>query len=198
VADFPADLADRSEQWPVASSTDLHRDEWVLALRADRIQRPGHLDEEPFKRLVVEHPGAVIVLAVDETDRVFCLAQYRHPAQRRFIEIPAGLCDAEDEEPLTVARRELREEASLEAMQWTHLASTYSSPGISSEVMHLYLARDLSPVDRADFEPTHEEAEMPTAWVPYADLLAAVLDGRVGDAPLVTAVLLARAKGLVS
>jgi 8-oxo-dGTP pyrophosphatase MutT (NUDIX family) len=192
----PAMLADRPEQWPVIKSTDLHRDDWVVALRSDLIRRPGHPEEEPFERLVLEHPGAVIVLAVDAEERVFCLAQYRHPAGRRFVEIPAGLCDSDGEDPLEVARRELREEAKLEAADWTHLASTYSSPGISNELMHVYLARDLREVSRGDFELAHEEADMTTFWAPYDELLAAVLDGRVGDAPLVVAILVAQARGL--
>ncbi len=193
----PRPLADEPASWPVVDSTDLHRDHWVMALRSDRIQRPGHPEEEPFGRLVLEHPGAVIVLAVDDRDRVLCLWQYRHPAQRSFVELPAGLCDAEGESPLEVARRELREEAALEARMWTHLTTVYSSPGISAEVMHLYLARDLSEVDRGDFVLTHEEAEMESFWAPFPDLLAAVLDGSVGDGPLVSAVLLAQARGLV-
>ncbi|MCW2796971.1 NUDIX hydrolase [Nocardioides sp.] len=192
----PSPLADRPEEWPVVSSKDLHRDDWVVALRSDRIRRPGHPEEEPFERLVLEHPGAVIVLAVDAEERVFCLSQYRHPAGRRFIEIPAGLCDAHGEDPLEVARRELREEAQLEAGDWTHLTSTYSSPGISNELMHVYLARDLREAGRGDFELAHEEADMTAFWVPYDELLAAVLDGRVGDAPLVIAILVAQARGL--
>ena len=192
-------LADQPESWPVTSTTDLHRDDWVMALRADHINRPGHPDEKPFKRLVLEHPGASIVLAVDDDERVFCLRQYRHPAQRRFVELPAGLCDGDaDEDPLEVARRELREEAGLEAGEWTHLTSTYSSPGISAEVMHFYLARGLSAADRGDFVLEHEEADMETLWVPFADLHAAVLSGEVGDGPVVLAVLLAQARGLVA
>ena len=191
------DLSDQPAGWPVVERRDLHRDDWVVALRADWVRHPDQPEEEPFKRLVLEHPGAVIVLAVDEQERVLCLWQYRHAAQRRFVELPAGLCDAEGEEPVEVARRELREEALLEAGEWTHLATTWSSPGISEEVMHLYLARGLSEVDRGDFTPAHEEADMTTGWVPYGDLPAAVLDGRVGDGPLVQAVLLAQALGLV-
>lgn len=189
-------LNDQPEAWPVASSTDLHRDGWVVALRSDRIQRPGHLEEEPFARLVLEHPGAAIILAVDDRERVLCMRQYRHAAQQRLVELPAGLCDQDGEDPLEVARRELLEEAELEAGEWTHLVTTYSSPGLSNELMHFYLARDLRPADRGDFVPEHEEADMETFWVPYDDLVTAVLEGRIGDAPVVVAVLLAQARGL--
>jgi len=187
-------LTDVEESWPVASSTDLHRDDWVVALRADRIRRPG-TDGPDFRRLVLEHPGAVIVLAIDVQERVCCLAQYRHPAGRRFVELPAGLCDEPGEEPLAVAQRELVEEAGLRAGAWTHLTSAYSSPGISAELMHYFLARDLSPVDRGDFDLEHEEADMTLFWAPFADLYDAVLAGRLTDAPLVLAVLLAQARG---
>jgi 8-oxo-dGDP phosphatase len=193
--DESADLTDSPEAWPVLSSTDLHRDDWVMALRRDRIRRPDGPDDEAFSRLVLEHPGAVIVLALDDDDRVLCLRQYRHPARRRFVELPAGLCDQEGEEPLAVARRELVEEAGMEAAEWTLLTTTYSSPGISSEIMHFYLARGLRPVEH-DFVAEHEEADMTLFWAAYDDLLAGVLDGRLGDAPLVTAVLLAEARGL--
>jgi ADP-ribose pyrophosphatase len=189
------ELADRDEEWPVESSTDLFRDDWVMALRADTIRRPDHEDGETFERLVLEHPGAVIVLAVDDDDRVLCLRQYRHPARRRFVELPAGLCDVDGEDPLEVAQRELREEAGLAAGEWTHLTSAYSSPGISAEQMHFYLATDLRHVDRGDFVAEHEEAEMETFWAPFDDLRSAVLAGRLTDVPLVVAILMAEARG---
>lgn len=188
-------LEDVEERWPVEESEDLHRDDWVVALRADRLRAPS--SGEVFRRLVLEHPGAVVVLAVDEDERVCCLRQYRHPAGRRFVELPAGLLDRVGEEPVEVARRELREEVGLEAAAWTHLTSAYSSPGISEELMHFFLARDVRPVGRGDFEPHHEEADMTVEWLPYADLREAVLDGRVQDAPVVLAVLLAAAQGHV-
>jgi 8-oxo-dGDP phosphatase len=194
----PGDLADLAEEWPVESSADLYRDDWVMALRADWIRRPGHPDEEPFRRLVLEHPGAVVVLALDDGERVLCVRQYRHPARRRFIELPAGLIDEPDEKPLDVARRELVEEAGHEAASWTHLASTYSSPGITSEVIHTFLARDVSPVEPSSggFVAQHEEADMEVLWVPFDTLLTAVLAGKVRDAPVVLAVLMAHARGL--
>lgn len=193
-----SELRDSPEEWPVVESVDLHRDDWVMALRADRLQRPGAEGEEPFRRLVLEHPGAVIVLAVDDQERVCLLRQYRHPARRRFVELPAGLLDVDGEGAEATARRELREEVGLEASEWVPLGSTYSSPGITAEVMHHFLARGLSTVDREGFTPEHEEADMEVFWAPYADLHTAVLEGRVTDAPLVLAVLLAAARGLVS
>ena len=180
-------LADRAESWPVTSTTDLHRDHWVVALRADDVTLPE--GGTPFRRLVIEHPGAAIVMAVDERERVLVQSQYRHPVQQRLVEFPAGLCDAPGEDPLEVARRELREEAALQATEWTHLLSTWSSPGLTDERMHLYLARGLADADRGDFVLEHEEASIESSWVDFDDLLAAVLDGRVSDGPVVQAVL---------
>jgi ADP-ribose pyrophosphatase len=185
---------DVEESWPVEESVDLHRDDWVMALRADTVRAPG-TEGPSFRRLVLEHPGAVVVLALDEQERVCCVRQYRHPARRRFVELPAGLLDQADEEPVEVARRELREEVGLQAASWTHLTTAYSSPGISEERMHFFLARDLEEADRGDFELHHEEADMTVEWVPFADLYAAVLEGRVQDAPVALAVLLAAARG---
>jgi ADP-ribose pyrophosphatase len=189
------DLRDTPEEWPVVDSTYLHRDAWVVALRADQVRTP---DGRTARRLTLEHPGAAVVLAVDADERVFVLRQYRHPAGRRFVEIPAGLCDGDPgEEPLDVARRELREEAQLQATDWTHLTSSYASPGISQEVHHLFLARGLAVADRGDFELQHEEADMTSQWVPFAELYDAVVAGRVTDGPVVQSVLLGRARGLV-
>ncbi len=191
------EIADEPASWPVASSSDLHRDDWVVAFRSDQVARPGHEHEGTFRRLVVEHPGAVMVLAMDDENRVLCLRQYRHPARMRFVELPAGICDAEGEDPLEVAVRELREEAALQAQEWTHLLSVWVSPGISAERHHFYLARGLSPADRGDFVLQHEEADMELFWVAYDDLLAAVLAGRVTDGPVVQAVLAVKVLGLV-
>jgi ADP-ribose pyrophosphatase len=191
------EVADVPESWPVESSEDLYRSALPFALRADRVRRPGHPGDEPFTRVVLEHPGAVVILAVDEDERVLCLRQYRHPARRRMLELPAGLLDVEGEEPRAAAGRELLEEAGLEADDWTPLVSAYSSPGVTTERIHYFLARGLRAADRGDFEPAHEEADMQTLWVPYAELLTACLDGRVEDAPVLVAVLTASQQGLV-
>jgi ADP-ribose pyrophosphatase len=182
-------LEDTPATWPVVGTEDLFRDDWVLALRRDALHAPGG-GGEPFQRLVLEHPGAAVVLAADARGRVCLLRQYRHAAGGWFIELPAGLCDVEGEDPLVVAQRELREEAGLAAQEWTLLGSTYSSPGITTERVHAYLAEGLTEVGRGDFEPTHEEAEMEVFWAPLEDVLEAILDGRVADGPTVIAVLL--------
>lgn len=190
-------MRDRPEAWPVATRVELHRDEWVAVLRQDALRRPGRPGDEPFRRLVLELPGAVIVLALDDQDRVLCLRQYRHAVQHALIELPAGLLDKPGESPLEVARRELHEEGGLVAEHWTHLLSAYPSPGVSSELHHYFVARDLRVGPPSDFVLEHEEAEMERFWVPFAELRTAVLEGRVADAPVALAVLACEARGMV-
>jgi ADP-ribose pyrophosphatase len=184
-------LADAPGSWPVTATTDLHRDDWVVALRRDRIHPPGSDSAESFDRLVVEHPGAAMVLALDERDGVehVCLIrQYRHAGGGTFVEVPAGICDVPGEDPVETAKRELREEVALEASEWQHLVTTYPSVGITSEVHHLYVARGLRPVE-TDYVAEHEEAHLEILWAPFSELLAAVLDGRVAEGPVAIAAL---------
>lgn len=178
-------LRDTPEEWPVLASEDLHRDDWVMALRRDTITTPDGSAE--FRRLVLEHPGSAVVLAVDTEGRALCLWQYRHPVARRLLELPAGLIDHPGEDPLDVAKRELREEAAYAASDWSLLATAYSSPGLSAELIHYYLAEGLSPVDRGDFVLEHEEAHLETVWVPVEDLVAGALAGDLTDGPLLIA-----------
>lgn len=181
---IPQDLP---ESWPVVATRDIHRDAWVVAVRADDITLPS--GGEPFERLVVEHPGAALVLAVDDDERALVLTQYRHAVQQRVVQLPAGLIDGHDEDPLDVAKRELREETEYAATDWRPLASYLVSPGITNERYFVYLARGLSRASRGDFELAHEELDMATAWVPVEDLIAGVFDGRLSDGGLTTAVL---------
>jgi 8-oxo-dGTP pyrophosphatase MutT (NUDIX family) len=179
--------ADTSESWPVVGSEDLYRGDWVVALRRDTIHAP--YDSETFDRWVFEHPGAVIVLAVDEDERVACVRQYRHPAGGTFLELPAGLRDEDGEDPLETAQRELLEEVELEAGEWRQLFSLWPSAGITAERHVFYLARGLRPGSRGDFALEHEEAAMEMVWVPVDELVDAVLDGRVTEEPISVAVL---------
>lgn len=182
------ELSDRAESWPVHSTEDIWSGPAPFSVRRDRISAPGS-PEDRFDRLVLVHPGACVVLAVDDAERALVLHQYRHPAQTRFVELPAGLLDAEGEDPLVAAQRELREEAELQAETWRHLVTMYPSPGLSSERIEIYLATDLSHWDRGDFELVREEADMTTAWVPISDLVTSVLAGTATDGPLGLAVM---------
>jgi len=182
--------ADSAEQWPVHDVERIWQGSAPFSVRRDVISVPVHPDER-FGRLVLEHPGAVVVLAVDDRERAFVLRQYRHPVGRRLVELPAGLLDVPGEDPRIAAARELREEAQLVAREWTHLLSTYTSPGLSSEQIHLYLARGLveAPDRGVDFELHHEEADMTSGWVPVGDLLDGFMSGRLADGPLGHAVM---------
>jgi len=189
VSEQPPGAADVPEEWPVHEVEQVWKGGAPFSVRVDTISAPGQPDVR-FGRMVVEHPGAVVVLALDEQERALVLHQYRHPARMRLAELPAGLLDKEGEDPLVAAKRELREEALLLAARWTHLFTTYSSPGFSSEQISYFLARGLTPApDRGDFEPEHEEADMTTSWVPVADLVDGVRQGRVSDSPMVIALL---------
>jgi ADP-ribose pyrophosphatase len=180
---------DGSGSWPVTTTEDLYRGDWIVALRKDTIQAPDDPDGGTFDRWVFEHPGAVIVLAVDDDERVACVRQYRHPASGTYLELPAGLRDADGEDPLETAKRELLEEVELEASEWRHLFALWPSAGITAERHVFFLARGLSAGDRGDFELEHEEAAMEMLWVPVDDLVEAVLDGRVTEEPISVAVL---------
>ncbi|MGN6576336.1 MAG: NUDIX domain-containing protein [Nocardioides sp.] len=181
---------DVPEQWPVHESEEIWDGEAPFSVRRDLISAPDRPDER-FPRLVLEHPGAVVVLAVDDQERALVLHQYRHPVAMRFVELPAGLLDKPGEDPAVTARRELQEEGLLLAEHWTHLLTSYPSPGLMSERMDIYLATGLSeaPHRGEDFEPEHEEADMTTSWVPVQELLEGFLAGRLTDGPLGLAVM---------
>ena len=186
----PSDrLTDPEEHWPVHEVEPIWDGKAPFSVRRDIITAPDRPDET-FGRLVLDHPGAVVILAVDDHERALVLHQYRHPIGRRMLELPAGLLDVPGEDPVVAARRELQEEALLLADTWEHLLTTYPSPGLSSERIEIFLATGLSPApDRGDFVPHHEEADMTTAWVPVADLVDAFLSRRITNGPTGNAVM---------
>jgi 8-oxo-dGDP phosphatase len=148
----------------------------IVTLRSDLVELP---DGELMTREVVEHPGAVAILALDDADRVLMIRQYRHPAGAMLWEIPAGLRDVAGEPLLETARRELLEEAGYQAATWHVLADFLSSPGITTERLRVFLARDLTvvPLEEREYVPEHEEAYLTTAWVPLAEALRGILAG---------------------
>lgn len=111
----------------------------MIRVRKDTVQLPnGHQS----CREVVEHPGAVAVLAVTQDDRVLLVRQFRYPVGLPLRELPAGKLEP-GEDPGLAAIRELREETGYTALNWRKLSTFYTAPGFSDEVMHLYLATDL-------------------------------------------------------
>jgi 8-oxo-dGTP pyrophosphatase MutT (NUDIX family) len=158
----------------------------VIALRKDEVSMPG---DTSSVRDVVEHPGAVAVVALDEQDRVVTVTQYRHPVARPLVELPAGILDKEDEPSYAGVKRELAEEAGLAADEWHVLVDLLTSPGMTDEACRIYLARGLHEVDRDVQE--HEEAEMTSDRVPLDDLVRGVLTGEYENSLLVVGVLAA-------
>jgi len=171
----PVPLRDTPERWPVLSSAVQARGP-IVTLRSDRVQMPDH---EVADRQVVEHPGAVAIVALDEAGRVLMIRQYRHPVAHRLWELPAGLRDVSGEPPQVTAERELLEETGYRAREWQILVDFYSSPGISTEWIRLFLARDLVAVPAAqrDFVPRHEETQLQLGWVGLDEALEAFLAG---------------------
>ncbi|MGC5617564.1 NUDIX domain-containing protein [Georgenia sp. Z1491] len=125
---------------------------------------------------------------------VLLVTQYRHASRARLHEIPAGLLDVPGEDPVEAARRELAEEADLRAGTWHVLADVLLSPGATNECVRVLLARDLSEVPDAERHVREdEESEMVARWVPLADAVEAVLDGRIHNGATTAGLLAAEA-----
>lgn len=169
---------------------------WDIARESFRMD-PDDKEQEPLTRELMVHPGAVAVLALrtqlttaGPREQVALVRQYRHPVGMELWEIPAGLRDVDDEPLHETARRELREEADLEAAEWHTLVDYFTSPGGSTEAIRVFLARQVSEVSEdARFARTDEEAAMTLAWVNVDEVLDAVLDGRVHNPSTVVALL---------
>jgi 8-oxo-dGDP phosphatase len=158
----------------------------VVSLRVDTVRMS---DGTLAEREVVAHPGAVVIVALDDDDKVVLVNQYRHPVGRRLDELPAGLLDVADEPALAAAKRELAEEAALVAGDWHVLVDLYPSPGISSEAVRLYLARGLRAVAPADrFAPEHEELTLTVRRVGLAEAIDRAMAGELTNAAAVAGV----------
>ncbi|HEY3736231.1 MAG TPA: NUDIX hydrolase [Jatrophihabitans sp.] len=176
--------------YPVLASDEVYSGR-VIGLRMDSIRMS---DGSVAQRDVVEHPGAVAVVAIDEDDprgvNVVTVSQYRHPLRLRLVELPAGLLDVDGESALLGAQRELAEEALLAADEWHVLLDIFTSPGMSNEAVRVYLARGLRPAPRpADFEVEHEELTMTVERVSLDELVRQALRGELTNAIAVAGVL---------
>jgi 8-oxo-dGDP phosphatase len=176
-------------EFAVVSSTDVHIGR-VVGLRVDDVVMPGGT---VARREVVEHLGAVAVAAVDGDGAVTLVHQYRHPLRRRIWELPAGLLDQNGEAPVDSARRELVEEAGLTAARWETLVDVAASPGFTDEVVRVFLARELSEVDRTMLGHDDEEADLVVRKLPLAEAVRMALAGELVNAATVAGVLAAHA-----
>jgi ADP-ribose pyrophosphatase len=181
-------IRDEVDPRPVVSSQRRFRGR-VIGLRTDQVD----FGSQVVPRDVVEHPGAVGVLALDDDGRVLLLRQYRHPVGAYLWEPPAGLTDVAGEDPLVTAKRELLEETGYVAQRWERLVSFFNSPGGMDEHLTLYLAQGLRPAARVHTGEA-EEASMPIAWVPLDEAIDLVLHGHIENPTAVVGILAAAAR----
>jgi 8-oxo-dGTP pyrophosphatase MutT (NUDIX family) len=158
----------------------------IITVTTDEVVLPNghHVELE-----VVHHPGGAAVVAIDTQDRVCLLRQYRYVADGWIWELPAGKLEP-NEPPLMTAQRELVEEAGVSAQHWESLDSYLSSPGIFTEVLHLFMATGIEPAVAA-----HEKAEViEVHWIPFAEAYEWAVSGKIRDGK--TALGLVRAQHL--
>jgi ADP-ribose pyrophosphatase len=156
----------------------------VLTLNLEQVRLPnGRVAELE----IAHHPGGAAVVALDDDGRVCLLRQFRHAAGGWLTELPAGKLDG-GEPPLECAQRELAEEAGVTARQWDRLGECFSSPGVLTEVIHLFLARGLAPADAQPEE--HEVFE--ASWVPLEEAVDLAARGQLRDAKSLIGLLWAR------
>jgi ADP-ribose pyrophosphatase len=158
----------------------------IFAVRVDDVRMPGG---NIAKRDVVEHYGAVGVVALDDENNVAMVYQYRHPVGRRLWELPAGLLDSDGEAPHRTAARELEEEAGLAASDWRVLADLVSTPGFTDESVRVYLATGLTDVGRP--EARDEEADLTLRWFPLDEAVRMVFSGEIVNSLAVAGILAA-------
>jgi ADP-ribose pyrophosphatase len=185
-----ADLRDEAVE-PTVTSSEVVVEGKIFDLLRETVDLGEH---GSVTREYLHHTGAVIVVAlkeVDGVDHVVMIRQYRHPVRRSEWELPAGLRDVQGEEPVVTAARELAEEVELKAERWDLLVDLFASPGSTSEVMRIFLARDVSEVTDGTFERTGEEAGITGMWVALDDAYAAVLGGRIHNPGAVVGIMAA-------
>lgn len=155
----------------------------VVRLNIERVRLPN---QQVAELEIIHHPGGAAIVALDELQRVCLLHQYRHAAGGYIWELPAGKID--NQEPhFETAKRELAEEAGRTAAQWNYLGHSFSSPGVFTEVIHLYLATQLSPVTS---QPEDHEV-FRVEWRPLQQAMQMIYRGELCDSKSVVGLMLA-------
>lgn len=152
----------------------------IVNVRQDRVK---NCDNETVFREIVEHPGAVAVLALNNSGEVIMVRQHRQPAGEIMLEIPAGKLEL-NEEPLECARREMLEETGLTGHNWKELCTFYPSPGFCNEIIYLFQVEQLnkafSPTSDPDEKIAVENISLDEAWT-------MVKNGMIKDAKTIIA-----------
>lgn len=153
----------------------------VINLRLDDVRVDNrHLTV----REIVEHRGAVAIVALDDEGNILLVRQYRSAAARELLEVPAGTLE-QGEDPALCATRELKEETGYLAGKWQLIGYIYSSPGISTEKMYLYVAHQLT---LAEASPEEDEA-ITLEKIPFAEAVQKIESGEIVDAKSIVAIL---------
>ena len=155
----------------------------VVKLQVDDVILPNGKEG---KREIIKHPGAVAVIAITNEGKLVLVEQYRKALERSIIEIPAGKREP-GEEPIVTARRELEEETGYGAKELTFLQAFATSPGFADEVIHLFIAKDLYPIEeKADLD---EDEFVELIEVSLEEAQEMVADERIYDAKTAFAVI---------
>jgi len=164
--------------WSTRATRTVYENPWIH-VREDQVTGPH--GEGIYGVVRMQHP-AVFVIALDDEERV-CLVELERYTTGRSIEVPAGGSDGED--PLLAAQRELLEETGVTASEWQHLGRMNALNGIADAPEHVYLARGLSTTDATASQ--HEEGIDVVRWVPFAEALTLVADGKITDGETIAA-----------
>ena len=187
----PADVADVPFSHPLLRRTEQFVGR-VVSVQTDRVD----VDSYIVDRDVVRHPGAAAVVALNERGEVLLVRQYRHPVEHLLWEIPAGLLDKAGEDPAECARRELLEEGGVIAKRMEPLLKLFVSPGGSDEVIHIYLAMQVTVAPEGRLVTGEaEEFDMPQKWMPLSQAVELVMAGRIRNNITVSALLAAAEHG---
>jgi ADP-ribose pyrophosphatase len=188
LAHDPRPFGDDPLEEHVVASQVVHRGRY-LEFRVDTIARA---DGTTGTRDVAGHPGAIAVLALDDDGRLLLVRQWRSPAQRAMLEIPAGTLDVHDgvtEDPEVASRRELEEETGHRATTWRKLAAFWTAPGFTSELMHLYLATGIAGADADGRLAPDEDERLELYHLTIDEALERIATGEICDAKTILGVL---------
>jgi ADP-ribose pyrophosphatase len=163
-------------------SSEVLRRSRILEFRVDTVELP---DGSRSTRDIVEHPGAVAMVAVDPDGNVLLVRQWRHAIGHALLEIPAGSLDRHPDGTIeahdVAAKRELEEETGYRAATWRYLGRFYSAPGFTSELLHVYLATDLIPAHEGRLGPDPDE-RLELERMPLPEAIAMAARGEFHDA----------------